>query len=146
MREILFRGKRIDNGEWVYGYYARKGADKESFRHYICVSTFSSDYQSNYTYPFYLYDYEVDPSTVGQYTGLTANGKKIFEGDIVKVTGLYPDRDGEKRIWRQSRVGEVFYYHGAFYFDKWLLCKTSEKCIEVIGNIHDNPELLEDKP
>ena len=67
----------------------------------------------------------------------------MFEGDVVKVTGLYPDRDGEQRIWRQFRVGEVFFYHGAFFFDKGGLQKTSEKCIEVIGNIYDNPELLE---
>ena len=119
MREMLFRGKRIDNGEWVYGDLIHIGS-KSYITH--CV----------------------DSDTVGQYTGLTdKNGKKIFEGDIVKVTGLYPDRDGEKRIWRQIRVGEVFYYHGAYYFDKWLLCKTSEKCLEVIGNIHDDPELLE---
>ncbi|MBK6089655.1 YopX family protein [Ruminococcus difficilis] len=151
MREILFRGKRIDDyvndksidyaekgaREWAYGdiihrrYYKNKDV--------VVIRTEDSGFD-NYS------DYEVDPSTIGQYTGLTANGKKIFEGDIVKVTGLYPDRDGEKRIWRRFRVGEVFYYHGAFYFDKWLLCKTSEKCLEIIGNIHDNPELLEDKP
>lgn len=88
--------------------------------------------------------FEVYPESISQFTGLNdKNGKKIFEWDIVKATGLYPDRDGEKQIWRQIRVGEVFYYQGAFYFDKWLLCKTSEKCSEIIGNIHDNPELLE---
>ena len=129
MREILFRGKRIDNGKWEYGGCAF--TENEVYLIY------------NQTHSIDLQGFTVDRNTVGQYTGLTANGKKIFDGDIVKVTGLYPDRDGEQRIWRQFRVGEVFYYHGAFFFGKWELQKASEKCIEVIGNIHDNPELLE---
>lgn len=131
MREILFRGKRIDSGEWAEG-----SLSTEYYQNHGIILICPSEDEA----------YKVDPTTVGQSTGLTANGKKIFEGDFVKVTGLCPDRDGEKRIWRRFRVGEVFYYHGAFYFDKWLLCKTSEKCIEIIGNIHDKPELLEDKP
>ena len=132
MRKILFRGKRIDNGEWVYGV---------AFPHDNCgkVTMFRQNQGDGA-----LEGLEVLHETVGQYTGLTdKNGKKIFDGDIVKVTGLYPDRDGEQRIWRQFRVGEVFYYHGAFFFGKWELQKASEKCIEIIGNIHDNPELLE---
>ena len=141
MREILFRGKRIDNGEWIYGYYARKGADKESFRHYICVSTFSSDYQSNYTYPFYLYDYEVDPSTVGQYTGLTdKNGKKIFEGDIILrryVRPYFLVEYSEEETEYQANFFDGSYASLYKYF--------SSKESKVIGNIHDNPELLEDK-
>lgn len=139
MREILFRGKRIDNGEWVYGNLSILNG---CIYHIIPLQV----YIHTSGIPSCEY-YDVDPLTIGQFTGLPdKNGKKIFEGDTVKVTGLCPDRDGEKRIWRQFRVGEVFYYHGAFYFDKWILCKTSEKCIEIIGNIHDKPELLEDKP
>lgn len=83
MREILFRGKRTDNGEWVHGQYAyllnARTEDGEPIKHMIVDGT-----------PF---GQTVDPSTVGQYTGLTdKNGKKIFEGDIVvwtsKVTRL----------------------------------------------------------
>lgn len=75
MREILFRAKRIDNGEWVYGQYAyllnARTEDGEPIKHMIVDGT-----------PF---GQTVDPSTIGQYTGLTdKNGKKIFEGDICK--------------------------------------------------------------
>ena len=72
MREILFRGKRIDNGEWVQGYPCRYGwIGKE--KDYIIP-----DYASA------LYTAEIDPETIGQYTGIVDKyGMKIFEGDIV---------------------------------------------------------------
>lgn len=137
MREILFRGKRVDNGEWVFGSYVfeprRKGAfgqtiselDRE--RHYI-VS------KKNYEF------WEVLPETVGQYTGLTdENGKKIFEGDIVS--------SNKRKTWIGR--GKVWFGNGAFWCGEreWakllrMVCLEDEQAV-VIGNVHDNPELLE---
>ena len=136
MREILFRGKRKDNGEWVEGYYARKGVDKDTFKHFICVMTFNVN-GNTYSSMFYLTDIEVIPETVGQYTGMTdKNGKKVFEGDIVKVENVFVrgifavEYSGMGACFIVS-CGESRYFLGG--------CNS-----EVIGNIHDNPELLKE--
>ena len=124
MREILFRGKSEDNGEWVYGYYA---CIKK--HHYILTGKLNLIGAVNFEH------YLVIPETVGQYTGLKdKNGKKIFEGDILR------DDDNEEN-------GVVEFIDGEFYvvfgnvethgiYD--IAC-----CCYVIGNIYDNPELLE---
>lgn len=125
MREILFRGKRIDNGEWVYGTYLHQTlfyGDPVDDHWIIEHGEFDIDF----------YDaYRVISETVGQYTNLTdKNGKKIFEWDIVKGTFLgfpSPLQDYVLTIgWQEDVAG-----YGANYFEN----------IEVIGNIHDNPEL-----
>lgn len=159
MREILFRGKRIDNyvndksidytetgvGEWAYGAIIHRRYYKNKY--VIVIRTEDSGFD-NYS------DYEVDPLTVGQYTGLTANGKKIFEGDIIRA-----NHDGAIGIVRfgeymsPSDPGNT--RHIGYYVD-WqgkekdflradLGYWASRSDVKVIGNIHDNPELLEDK-
>ena len=135
MREILFRGKRVDNGEWVYGYYQN-----------LCG--FHEIVTENKEKSFSVITYQVMPETIEQFTGLTdKNGKKIFEGDIVK--------DEYNRImlvvWREEFYGyafkllsydkEKYPWSNNFLFASQL--REWKGCLDVIGNIHDNPELLE---
>lgn len=125
IRSIEFRGKRVDNGEWVEGYYCRAfrwEGDKEPV----------PAIQENGSFMFRA----IDPSTIGQYTGLTANGKKIFEGDILKGRfygfPIIKDDFVFSISWQDDVKGFKSNYFEA------NLC-------EVIGNIHDNPELLKGK-
>lgn len=133
MREILFRGKRTDNGEWVTGtpfIYA----DRCKMIQAVAVHPDFVDEGNVY----YSEGFPVDTKTVGQFTGLTdkKNGNRIFEGDIVEIShDAYP-----------SVRGEVFFKNGSFMLknvsDVLTLYGFLPWC-EVIGNIHDNPELLE---
>ena len=131
MREILFRGKRIDNGEWVKGYLICPEFDKS--RAYIGYLFPDDDHDIDVA--------EVASSTVGRFTGLTdRNGVKIFEGDIVN---FYND-DGEyspyEVRWRNSGFS-VLMNGKPNLFDE-LDDFFRSRC-EVIGNVFDNPELLE---
>ena len=125
MRKILFRGKRTDNGEWVEGNLFVP--DKEDTPTQICIGT-----------NVIRITYDVIPETVGQYTGLTdKNGKKIFEGDIVKHDF------GADQIGVQYAVIKYNSYYASFLVEPlydWMFCEKND--CEVIGNIHDNPELL----
>ncbi|EDN7640809.1 TPA: hypothetical protein NR659_002700 [Listeria innocua] len=132
MREIEFRGKRIDNGEWVYGNLMqfedsatfifadeRKGASTLTYAHFIINNM-----------------HAIDEKTLGQYTGLKDKyGKKIFEGDI---------------CWEEHNecYGVVKFEEGKFLYvweniaeDLWEVAAS----IEIYGNIHENLELLEEK-
>ena len=116
MREILFRGKQKENDEWAYGFLV-------SHKHI-------GDWVTAYP---------VDPGTVGQFTGLTdKNGKKIFEGDIVRCCRTMCDEKG--------MVGHILYDDCCFSVkDRASLNQPAmDLCddFEIIGNIHDNPELL----
>lgn len=142
MREILFRGKRIDNGEWVEGSFLLDGEahrplgkDHLPFSNsYIVPETDLENIDtvfSDGSYYLRTEGYHVIPETVGQFTGLTdKNGKKIFEGDIIEWDELeWGDKHRELVEWDYNLF--------AIRKDDW-----GEWC-EVIGNIHDNPELLE---
>ena len=134
MREILFRGKRLDNGEWVEGNLFVSDTDGGT---YILEGS-----------RIVTIEWEVDPSTVCQYTGLTdKNGKRIFEGDIVQ----YHERqfDGKDVPVRDA----VIYEEGgfsvrAYFLNNWLWNSingnTQLRDVEIIGNIHDKPELLKE--
>ena len=142
MREILFRGKRVDNGEWAYGSLI---LEKNGFDERLILAIIS-DADENETL--------VNPETVGQYTGLKdKNGTRVFEGDILHV---------EQCGKTGSRITPVYfgeYIDADSVFDNyWCIgfyLKTPDGCctigtllseefeLEVIGNIHDNPELTE---
>lgn len=130
MREILFRGKRIDNEQWKEGYCLCLHSDEDM---HIIVD-------SNGEY------HRVSPETVGQYTGLTdKNGRKIFEGDIVY---LYGDKGTLTEFVNYKAL--ILFLHGGFCAidgtqDDYGVCRfdfTSTLNCEVIGNKFDDPELL----
>ena len=145
MREILFRGKRIDNGEWVEGYV---GIFKGETQIYVPFT--AEEEKENEGHIFSVIGglwHTIDPFTVGQFTGLTdKNGKKIFEGDIVKTVTFSFDCDKfitEVKFGARSGVQGFYLANGRsmFYFGQKNI--TVMEDTEVIGNIHDNPELLE---
>ena len=136
MREILFRGKRIDNGELIEGFYAKSG-DKT----FILID---NDFAVGY-----VIMKEVYPETIGQFTGLTdKNGKRIFEGDIVRFD--YVNDEGndahedfliffEEGVFRAQFLGNIKCAPNILYDEI-----GTDDCY-VVGNKWDNPELLEVK-
>lgn len=134
IREVIFRGKRTDNGKWVKGY--------------LYITHIGSHEIGSYDAEINIerLTFDVIPETVGQYTGLTdKNGTKIFEGDICRFKRFNDVHVGEIVfnvttasfiMWYQSIVGA----YGEKATHQMLLSVCDD--IEVIGNIHDNPELL----
>ena len=154
MREILFRGKRIDNGEWVEGAFLndRDGA------FCICPAVSDISYGDGGNRRRIGCWYNVAPSTVGQYTGLKdKNGRRIFEGDIIRTHYTNTRQNGfvEQVVFHNGRFCSLFKIPGPGNGKIWTSLpdgvphlpqdKTPymEWC-EIIGNIHDNPELLEE--
>lgn len=147
-REILFKAKRKDNGEWVEGQYVYitnpLTEDGKPIKHLICNGT-------------NIFNDLIDPDTLCQYTGLNdKNGRRIWENDILRYSYDYDGspflKDGEEIKYR---VGAVFWSE---WRGSWAVCgRGNKKCTnndifkynrnpnrtEVIGNIFDNPELLE---
>jgi hypothetical protein len=122
VREILFRGKRKDNGEWVYGFYRSYIYRKKK---HAWLETIDRTW-------------EIKPETVGQFTGLTdKNGVRIFEGDIIFIFGhghkkvVFSDGCFRSSPWNTT---EVTLMH---FIDKYNMISA-----DVVGNIHDTPELL----
>lgn len=138
MREILFRGKCRYNGEWVEGHYV-KALDMYGREKHVIFESTATFYSDGETSGFIL----VNPETICQYTGLTdKNGKKIWENDI--LSGYLDDDFPEA----ETRVLVLWQENG--WCAKQLECNGYEKLdvwyseyFEVIGNVVDNPKLLE---
>lgn len=144
-RKILFRGKRADNGEWIYGDLIKNlifdGREKE-----IRIGDIYFEQNGDVHGTAVR---KVIPETVGQFTGLCdKSGNKIFEGDIVKIVG-----DSNNDDWKDvNYVAQIIFLDNGFCAingttDNYSLRRYGlSRCefdLEVIGNIHDNPELLE---
>ena len=137
-REIKFRGKRVDKEEFAFGdLLTGMGYKKGKFFILPHLSYYPSDCKS-------VDGYEVIPETIGQYTGLKdKNGKKIYEGDIIRSFDSNDDAILHYIVWEEA--GFVALYKGRYFRSKCFLNQDwlDEFDKEVIGNIHDNPELLE---
>ena len=128
MREIKFRGYNRKNNVWLYGFYLQnRGA------HFVCPDEFATGKSWD--------DYEIDPDTLGQYTGLKdRNGREIYEGDVVDLRPYY------------SQLHRIEYSCGQWICvdagGGWIALIEDEQLgdemngVEVIGNIYDNPELM----
>ena len=145
MREILFRGKCLDNGKWAEGFVvaSRENTYSNGFE-MITVDGINYDELDNYIPDFT--SYAVDPSTIGQYTGLKdKNGKKIFEGDIVRCMtkyggdiGIVTFKDGKFVIYWQSE----YHYPKCRKITDYYYVNARTK---IMGNIYDNPELIREE-
>lgn len=141
MREIIFRGKRIDNGVWVEGYYAKA-------THIICEKEMHIIFPLDldlFPHSEFSSHEEVDPATIGQYTGLKdKNSKRIFEGDLVQPV-LPPSISQPSFVWP---IMPVVFSDGVFGLQDQCGGVTPFKSFaprvtfEVKGNIHDNPVML----
>lgn len=134
MKDILFRGKRIDNGEWVYGSFVmdvteltamgkeEKPPASSGFIRCFNAETGKAEMQ------------EVHRETVGQYIGLTdKNGSKIFEGDVI----IY-----DRKLYEMRYIEKYARFAGKN--GRCVFAVVPFGAIEIIGNIHDDPKLMEE--
>lgn len=140
MIEVLFHGKRIDNGEWVEGYLCKKYFQNPPHNRFVIQ--YKTEYNPEMGQPDYMVA-EVDPETVGRYTGFTdKNRKKIFEVDIVRYSIKILNTVVHEQVLK------IIFKKGSFCMEEMngvahpLFHNTESTIMEIIGNIHDNPELM----
>ena len=133
MREYKFRGKRIDNGEWVYGYYFIEERDIEDGIIWRDIPKIQQRYGDHFQY------FDVEPDTVGQYTGWNdKNGKEIYEDDLVQVLDYASWEGLYKVVWDEE---SLMYVLVDAYGDKEKMCEFEHYLVR--GDIHENPELFD---
>lgn len=144
MREIIFKAKRKDNGEWVEGFYFCMVHDDGSHVHHFIMPL---GVDLSFGTPIEKIQVEIDANTICQYTGLTdKNGNKIWENDVV----VYDN--SPYNVYCTPKTGKIAFRNGCLCFKYWLYGSINympfsadlffdRKC-EVIGNIFDNPELI----
>jgi uncharacterized phage protein (TIGR01671 family) len=138
-RTIKFRGKRADNGEWVFGNYFRL-VHHGIMRHLILPSN-SMSFDDELIKNILI---DVIPETVGQFTGLLdRDGKEIYEGDILKYTFDYYDENTVAKLEFSIQDGAWVLSNNKFNIDETFTCESAENAF-IIGNIYDNKELLKD--
>ena len=127
MRKIIFRGKRKDSNEFIYGYLYDDGMGNK----------FIMNYEQDGNYNIFDVHFEIIPETIGQFTSLKdKNGKEIYEGDILSI--------------RKKIIGKIIYSHDAAAYcietkhgtRPFIYYMVFTSNIEVVGNIYDNIELL----
>lgn len=139
MQEILFRGKRVDDDEWVFGSFVMDGTEferrisgKDGYTPWGFIRCYDSDSGK-------VRMYEVDRTTVGQFVGITdKNGVKIFEGDRIN---LYTENGFENRVVKWNRLFSAWHAISDGQMERSLFCGFGFE-YEVIGNIFDDCERI----
>ena len=138
MREILFRGKRLQGGNWVEGYFFKSDINKRERESKKATLIFTPDCDTFIMVPECHNSFMVVSDTVGQYTGLIdKNGKRVFEGDIMAFAAYGFDYAGSVEIVDGN--ASVMCKNASPFLDQSI----SKHGAYIIGNIYDNPELLE---
>jgi len=126
VRELLFRGKRISDGEWVFGYYFKHLVESNCLEENKYQHLILNNGLCDWGMQAPINKYEIDPETLGQYTGINLSKAMLFEGDIFRCCdGIEP--------YGYLKIINISDCEDAFYFG-----------VEVVGNIWDNPELLKE--